>query len=353
MHKLIISLLVPVLFSLTACIKGKENKQDRTRLSRQSLTVDASVVKLSSKDFAYSYTGSLLANEAIDLRPEISGKITRIYFKEGGRVKKGDILVKMFDADLQAQLKKNKLQIELQAKEEGRKNELFKLKGISKEEYEISENLLNTLKAEQDLLNAQISKTELVATFDGIVGLRNVSEGAFVTNTTVITTLQQVDPIKIEFSVPEKYKPNISENQEMEFTVEGLTDIFKGKIYAMESKIDASTRSLRIRALSPNPQGKLFPNSFATIKLNLFPDQESIFIPSRAIVPLIDGEQVFIVKNGKAVAVKVTTGMTTETDTEIAKGLQPNDTLVISGLLQIKEGMPVTARIKSDKLVKE
>jgi membrane fusion protein, multidrug efflux system len=353
MRKLIISLLITVLFSLTACRNGQETKQDGGRQARQTLTVDASVVSMSSKDFAYNYSGSLLANEAIDLRPEISGKITNIYFKEGAKVKKGDILVKMFDADLQAQLKKNKLQIELQAKEEKRKKELFDLKGISKEEYEISENLLNTLKAEQDLLNAQISKTELVAPFTGIAGLRNVSEGAFVTNTIVITTLQQIDPIKVEFSVPEKYKPNISENQVIEFTVEGLKEIFKGKVYAMESKIDVSTGSIKIRALCSNPEGKLFPGSFVSVKLNLFPNQETIFITARAIVPFIDGEQVFIVKKGRATAVKVITGIRTETEVEIEKGLKPNDTLVTTGLLQIKEGMPVSARIKKEKTVKE
>ena len=352
MKKLPTILLWIALFSVTGCKHGTESKINASRQARQ-LTVDASVVKLSSKDFAYTYTGTLMANEAIDLRPEISGKITKINFKEGYKVTKGEVLVKMFDADLQAQLKKNKLQIELQAKEEKRKKELFDLKGISKEEYEISENLLNTLKAEQELLNAQISKTELVAPFTGIAGLRNVSEGSFVTNSNIITTLQQIDPIKIEFSIPEKYKQNISMNQEIEFTVEGVSDTFHAKVYANESKIDLATRSIRIRALCSNPAGKLFPNSFATIKLNLFPNQETIFIPARSIVPLIDGEQVFIIKNRKASAVKVITGMRTETEVEVEKGLSPNDTLVTSGLLQIKDGMPVGAKIGREKIVKE
>jgi membrane fusion protein (multidrug efflux system) len=352
MKKIPAILIVPILFLIGGCKDGKKVEKNSSKQVRQ-LTVEAFVVSMSSKDFAYTYTGTLLANEAIDLRPEISGKITHIYFKEGARVNKGDLLVKMFDADLQAQLKKNKLQIELQSKEENRKKELFDLKGISKEEYEISENQLNTLRAEQDLLNAEISKTELTAPFTGIAGLRNVSEGAFVTNNNVITTLQQIDPIKVEFSVPEKYKQNISPNQEIEFSVEGVADTFRGKVYATESKIDLSTRSIRIRALCPNPQGKLFPNSFATIKLNLFPNQESIFIPAKSIVPLIDGEQVFVLKNGKAAAVRVITGIRTETDVEVEKGLAPDDTLVTSGLLQIKEGMRIIPKIKQEKLVKQ
>jgi membrane fusion protein, multidrug efflux system len=344
MRQLFVGLLIAVLFSFLSCNGGKENKETG-KIPRFSLTVDGSVIKMSSKDLSYSYTGSLLANEEIDIRPEISAKVTKILFKEGTKVNKGQLLVKMFDADLQAQLKKSKLQIELKAKEFERKKELLKLNGISKEEFEISENGLNTLKAEQDLLNAQISKTELIAPFSGIVGLRMVSEGSFVTNTTVITSLQQIDPIKIEFSIPEKYKQELKENMEIKFSVEGIDRVYSARIYALESKIDAETRSIRIRALASNPDRSLFPGSFVSIKLNLFPGKETIFITARAIVPVIDGEQVFIIKKGKVKSVKISTGIRTETEVEVLKGLQVNDTLIISGLLQVKEGMPVRAKI--------
>jgi membrane fusion protein, multidrug efflux system len=345
MYQLFAGLLFAVLFSFLSCSGGKENNKETGKSPGFSITVDGSVVALSSKDLSFSYTGSLLANEAIDIRPEISAKVTKILFQEGTKVNKGQLLVKMFDADLQAQLKKSKLQIELKAKEFERKKELFKLNGISKEEFETSENGLNTLIAEQDLLNAQISKTELIAPFSGIVGLRMVSEGSFVTNTTVITSLQQLDPIKVEFSIPEKYKQELKDNMEIKFIVEGIERVYTARIYALESKIDSETRSIRIRALAANSDRSLFPGSFVSIKLNLFPDKKSIFITARSIVPVIDGEQVFVVKNGKVAAVKVTTGIRTETEVEILKGLQINDTLIISGLLQIKNGMPVKARI--------
>lgn len=345
MHKLSGGLLLTVLISCLSCSGGKENTRDVEKTPKVSLTVDGSLVARSTKDIAFTYTGSLLANEQIDIRPEISAKVTKILFKEGSKVNKGQLLVKMFDADLQAQLKKSKLQIELKAKEFERKKELLKINGISKEEYEISENGLNTLKAEEDLLFAQISKTELIAPFSGIVGLRMVSEGSFVTTTTVITSLQQIDPIKIEFSVPEKYKSNLLDNMEIKFTVEGIGRDYTARIYALESKIDAATRSIRIRALASNSDRSLFPGSFVSIKLNLFPEKETIFITARAIVPLIDGEQIFLVKNGKVVPVKVTTGIRTETEVEILNGIQANDTLIISGLLQVKEGMPVKVRI--------
>lgn len=345
MHKLLSGLLFAVLISIFACSGGKDNAREENKTPKVSLTVDGSLVVATSKDLSYAYTGTILANEEIDIRPEISAKVTKILFNEGSKVNKGQLLVKMFDADLQAQLKKNKLQIELKAKEFDRKKELLKLNGISKEEYEISENGLNTLIAEQDLLIAQISKTELIAPFNGIVGLRMVSEGSFVTTTTVITSLQQIDPIKIEFSIPEKYKQDLRENMAIKFTVEGIERVYSARIYALESKIDAATRSIRIRALSPNQDRSLFPGSFVSIKLNLYPDKESIFITARAIVPVIDGEQIFVAKNGIVSTVKVTTGIRTETEVEILDGLQKNDTLITSGLLLVKEGMPVKVRI--------
>lgn len=345
MHKLSICLLITPFILFLSCKGGKEDKKDKARAPKILLTVDGALVGMSSKDFSYSYTGSLLANEQIDIQPEISAKVTKILFKEGSKVNKGDLLVKMFDADLQAQLKKNKLQVELKIKEVVRKKELIKINGISKEEYETSENGLYTLIAEQELLYAQISKTEIVAPFSGTVGLRMVSEGSFATNSTMITSLQQIDPIKIEFSIPEKYKQDLVEDMGIKFTVEGTDRVYPAKIYALESKIDAATRSIRIRALAPNHDMSLFPGSFVSIKLNLFPGKKTIFVNARAIVPVIDGEQVFIVKNGKVSPTKIATGIRTETEVEVLNGLDVGDTLIISGLLQVKEGMPVKAKI--------
>jgi len=311
------------------------------------LTVEGQVVKLSNLDLAYSYTGTLLANEEIDIRPEISAKVTGIRFKEGSKVRKGELLVKMFDSDLQANLQSNILQIGLAQKELDRKKELYQFKGISKEELDISENNFNTLKAAQDLIKAQISKTELHAPFTGVVGLRMVSEGAFVSNSTVITSLQQIDPIKVEFSLPEKFVSNLNIGKEILFTVDGSDEHFAGKIYALESKIEPLTRSIRVRALCPNKERKLYPGSFAKIELKLFPNKESIMIPARSTVPLMEGEQVFILRNGKAKAITIKTGYRNEKEVEVTEGLAPNDTLVTSGLLQIKDGMAI--RISSQK----
>jgi len=340
------NLFVAMVLVLFYSCRNEAKKSNASAEGRVMLTVDGQVLKLKNLDFAYSYTGTLLANEEIDIRPEISAKVTGIYFKEGSIVKKGDMLVKMFDSDLQAQLRSNQLQLELALKELDRKKELYQFKGISKEELDISENNFNTLKAAQDLIKAQISKTELHAPFPGVVGLRMVSEGAFVSNSTIITSLQQVDPIKIDFSVPEKFVANLNIGKEVDFTIDGREDHFTGKIYALESKIDASTRSIRLRALCPNSKRILYPGSFAKINLKLFPNKACVMIPARSTVPLIEGEQVFILKKGRAKAIDIKTGYRNELEVEVTEGLASNDTLVTSGLLQIKDGMPIRVKIQ-------
>lgn len=332
---------------LITCSQGVKKSGGTGEGRAAVLTVDGVVLKMTNLDIIYTYTGTLMANEEIDIRPEISAKVTGIFFKEGSNVTKGAILVKMFDKDLQAQLRSNKLQIELANKELDRKKELYQFKGISKEELDISENNFNTLKAAQDLIKAQISKTELRAPFSGTAGLRMVSDGAFVSNSTIITSLQQIDPVKIDFSVPEKFIPNLATGMEIDFTIDGREDHFTAKIYALESKIDASTRSIRIRALCPNPKKELYPGAFAKINLKLFPEKPCILIPARATVPLLDGEQVFVLKNGKAKAVLIKTGYKTGSDVEITEGLAENDTLVTTGLLQIKQGIPLKVRIQN------
>ncbi len=333
-------LFVLIVVFLSSC-KNSDKKGNASAEGRQSLIVEGQVLKLTTLDFSNSYTGKLLANEEIDVRPEISAKVPGIFFKEGSNVSKGEMLVKMFDQDLQAQLKSVQLQLELAQKELDRKKELYQFKGISKEELDISENNFSTLKASMDLIKAQVSKTELHAPFSGVVGLRMVSEGAFVSNTTIITSLQQIDPIKVDFSVPEKFIANLNIGKEFDFGIDGSEDQFIGKIYALESKIDPVTGSIRVRALCPNPKRILYPGSYAKINLKLFPNKQCVMIPAKSTIPLMEGEQVFVIKKGKAKAIDIKTGFRNEREVEVTDGLVPGDTLVTTGLLQIKEGMAV------------
>ncbi len=339
-------MVLPTLLMISCKGKKEENGNQQ---KRPTPMVDVGVVAYTDFKHINNFSGSLLSNEEIELRSETSGRVVKINFKEGALVTKDQLLVKINDAELSAQLKKNQIQTDLAADDETRKRELLKISGISREEYETSLNRLKTLQAEKEVIMAQIEKTEMRAPFNGIIGLRTISEGAYLSPTTLITTLQQINPIKLEFSIPEKFKYNLSNNQEVTFTIEGNTKEYTARIYALEPKIDASTRTIKVRATSSNSDGKLIPGAFASVKISFTSEGKTILIPSKAIVPINDGEQVYIVQNGMANSIKVKTGVRTGSEVEIIEGLNIGDTIVLSGLLQMKSGMPVKTRLSQKR----
>jgi membrane fusion protein, multidrug efflux system len=286
-------------------------------------------------------TGNLLANEEVELRSEISGRVTSLNFTEGTNVAKGALLVKINDADLRATLKKLKVQEALAAKEESRSRQLLEQKLLSVEEYDAALNKLETVKAEIEKTESDIAKTELRAPFSGTVGLRYISNGSTVSPTTLIARVQQMDPMKIEFTVPEKYAGSLRVGSPISFTVAGLEQRFSGKVYAIEPKIDAATRTLRLRALAPNPGRVLVPGAFAKVELELSRMEEAISVPTSSVIPHIDGQMVYVLKDGKAVSRNVTTGVRNDSSVQITDGLAPGDTVITSGLLQLREGSKV------------
>lgn len=284
--------------------------------------------------------GTVLANEEVEIRSEISGKIEKIFFKESGRVKKGEVLLKINDADLQAQLLRAEYRQTLAAEQAERQRQLFEKKLASQEEYDIMVSELNIRKAETQLIQVQIDKTEIRAPFEARVGLRWVSEGSYISPQTLITTLQDIHPVKIDFTIPEKYASQIGVGDQITFIVQGISGKFSGSIYSFESKIDQSTRTLRMRALSPNPDGVLIPGAFASIEV-VMKEKESLLIPSFALIPELKGHRVFLLKEGKAISQSVEIGTRTEEQVEIIQGLQAGDTLITSAILQLRPGMAV------------
>jgi membrane fusion protein (multidrug efflux system) len=334
---------------LAGCEKKKESAPSGPRKAG-AIPVEAIVVKTDSLQNIIYSTGSLLPNEKVELRNEVPGRITGIFFNEGSEVQKGAVLLKINDRDLQAQLNKNTVQEQMARDDEFRKKKLLEIKAISQEEYDIAANQLKSVQAEKQLLEAQIAKTEVCAPFSGKIGLRSVSPGSFIPSNTVIATLQQVDPIKIEFSVPEKYTPLVKEGMTVHFGIDYSNKDFSGRVYAVESGIDAATRTVKVRALCSNPGRLLVPGTFARISLVLENLPDAIKIPSEAIVGDISGSRVFVIRNGKAAAVPVETGIRTEKDIQITSGLQPGDSLIITGLLQVNDGMPVMVKGRSPKM---
>ena len=325
-----------------ACKSGKSSPQGRGGgMSAAPLTVDAMVVQPQLLDNKIITTGTLLANEEVQLKPEIAGKVTDVLFTEGSRVSKGDLLLKINSGELEAQLKGKEIEEKQASDLESRARQLFEIKGISQQDYDKTANTLNMIKAQKEAIQAQLAKTEIVAPFDGIIGLRYVSPGSYVSTDMLVATLDDIDPVKVEFSVPEKYARQIKKGNAITALVGDSETEYKGTVYAVESKIDLETRTIKARAKIPNIKGNLIPGSFARVEIILEQLPKAIVVPSESIIPELNLEKVFICVDGKARSVPVKTGIRTETSVQIIEGLNPQDTLILTGLLQLSDGKKV------------
>lgn len=304
-------------------------------------TLKGVIVNAEKFSTAVRATGSIMAYDEVELKAETSGRIIKIYFLEGSHVAKGDLLIKIYDEDLKAQLQKINLQVKLLEDQEARQKKLFELNATSREEYDIILNQLNTLKADRELILTSLSKTEIRAPFSGIIGLRYVSEGSYVTPASRIASVQNINPVKIDFTIPEKYAGKIAVGEEFSFRTEENNRIHKGKIYAIEPKIDPSTRSLQVRALSYNSNELLIPGAFIRIELPLRQQDNAILIPTQAVIPVLKGQKVFLYKDGLAKSFEIKTENRTEDRIQVTEGISPGDTLIITGIMSLKPDMPV------------
>lgn len=322
-------------------VRKEDLAKAQARVGMGKLMVDAFIARPVPLENTLDASGNLLANESISLQPEINGRITHIYFQEGSFVSKGTLLVKLFDRDLQAQLEKLKAQLALEQLTLQREQRLLAINGISQQTVDNQKNLVDATQADIDNENAQISKTEIKAPFNGIVGLRNVSEGAIVGPGTIISTLDQIDPLKMDFTIPGKYADDISRGDEVLFHVSQLEGEQKGRIYAMEPQINQNTRTLRVRCLVSNKGGKLLPGSYTDVTVSLKKIPDALMIPTQAIIPTTRNQEIILYSAGRARFVTVQTGIRTQTDVQITQGLQPGDTVVITGIMQARPGIPL------------
>ncbi len=320
---------------------GKASATATTPQAASKLPIEVLIIKSSSLDNKLVVTGSVLANESLELKSEESGKITGLYFKEGELVKKGELLLKINDKEIRAQLEKEKYNQKLNRNIENRQRKLLEKEAISQEEYDNALNRLNTNTADLKLLEAQLDKTQITAPFEGVIGLRYISDGAYITPNTIIATLYNVSPAKIEFAVPGRYSTQVRPGQKILFTIESDSQDFEGEVYAIEPRIDPTTRTLKIRAIAENSKGFLLPGQFVKVGLILSSVSNAILVPTQAVIPDLNNHKVFVLEGGKAKEVKVETGMRTETDLEILSGLKPGDSLITTGILQLRGGMDV------------
>ncbi|SMD42999.1 membrane fusion protein, multidrug efflux system [Aquiflexum balticum DSM 16537] len=310
----------------------------------QAATLPVNVVELRPERLEnnLSITGTIIPNEIVSLRSEISGLILRIAFKEGEFVKKGTPLVYLNDDELKAQYQKLEFTKKLFESQENRQKQLLAKEAISQEEYDIVLNQFNTNLSDLKLLEAQLSKTVIRAPFDGVLGLRQISEGSVIGTNDAIVSIINIDPIKIEFSIPERYANQVKPGSKINFSTEAGVEEAEGIVYAFEPNIDASTRTLKIRAESPNRNKRFLPGMFVRIKYILGVEENALMVPAEAIIPELNGYKVYIVNQDKKVEERqVSIGTRTESHVQILGGLKEGDLVLTTGVLQVRTGMSV------------
>ncbi len=288
-------------------------------------------------------TGTLRADEGVELQAETNGKVISINFTEGTPVKKGALLVKLNDSDLRANVERYSYSKQLAEARERRYSKLLAQKVVTQDDYDTALTDVNVQSSNIDLYKAQIEKTEIRAPFDGVVGLRYVSTGAYVNATTRIATLQRLDKLKIDFAIPEKYSGRIKVGAPIEFSVAGGLKKFSGRIFAIDPRIDSGTRTLLLRAVCANTEGSLLPGAFANVSVQLENLPDALLVPAEAVVPGLDEKNVFVMKGGIAERRAVETGSRTASQVHILSGLQAGDVVITSGLQQMRAGQAVVA----------
>ncbi len=319
--------------------KGGTSGGKNTASRERPLTrVDAFVARPSLLVDQISVSGSLLAFEEVELKNEVAGRVVMINLPEGKFVKKGTLLVKLFDDDLQAGLTKLKTQLAIQEQIHDRQSELLKANGISQNDYEQTGLQLNSLRADIEVQKVLIRKTEVLAPFDGVIGLRNISVGAEVTPSTLLATIRSEDKLKLDFSVPEKYSTEIKPGMKIIFTLSNDEKKYEATVMATEEGIDSFTRNLKVRAYVDNKSDHLLPGAFTDVVLNLNEKKNALLVPTQAIIPQENGESLIVARNGKAHFTPVKTGIRKASGIEIKNGIQSGDTVITTGLLFLKEG---------------
>ncbi len=345
---LIIGLLALVVFRIFSNREKSDTSKNNSQSQKPITNVKGIVVIPQQFANELQLSGSIEANEQVELRSEVAGMVQTIYFLEGQQVAKGQPLVKINDLELRAQLSQAKSKQTLAAENARRAKLLLEKEAISQEEFDVATAELQTAQAQTQLIQAQLAKTTIVAPFSGKIGLRSISPGTYVSSAQVIALLVNTNQVKITFSVPEKYTQLIRQQAPISFSTANSKDLFVGKIYAIEPLVEQATRTMRIRAIADNKTGHLIPGTYATILLPLEATNEAILIPNEAIIPIQNGKKVFISDKGVAKEVIIETANRTEKEILVVSGLKIGDTVITSGIMAIKNGAPLKVNVSKN-----
>ena len=334
-------ILIILLFSAWGC--GKKKNKEPEKKTDPPAVVDVIVAQKQKISSTIEANGSIIANEFVELHTEVSGRVIYLNIPEGKSVAKGTILARINDADLQAQLNKIKVQIDLAEKTEQRFSKLIAINGINQADYDNALNQLNNLKADLVYTQVLIDKTVLKAPFTGLIGLRQISQGAYISSATIIATMQQVNKLKVDFTIPEEYSTFIRQGSVVEVAVDNNGAArCKAVVIAREPQVNQTTRNLLIRASLSNCNAN--PGTFTKVYFNAGGAKNDILIPTNAIIPDDKNKKVVVIKNGMATFAVIETGVRQESVVEVTKGLVEGDTVVVDGVLFARPDKPVKIR---------
>lgn len=347
---IIVAIILCGLIALIAnriSVNSKASSPKNAPRTSTVMSVEGKVVK--AEKFAENLTlsGTLEANEEIELRSEISGIVESINFEEGTKVSKGQILFQVNDVELRAQLSQVKTAQQLASENQRRAKLLLDKQAISQEEFEVANADFESTRAQSDLIAAQLSKTTVRAPFSGTIGLRSISKGTYVTPATPIAKLVNTSQLKLTFAVPEKYASQMKVGTELTFSTSNSQEEHTARIYALEPQVDIASRTLTMRAIVENKEGKLFPGTFANVTLPLETVDNAMLVPTESLIPIQNGKKIFVIDNGKAKEVEVETGARTDKDVRVLSGIKVGDTILTSGVMSLKNGAPVKVNLKN------
>ncbi|MFT4153515.1 efflux RND transporter periplasmic adaptor subunit [Parafilimonas sp.] len=327
---------------LLSCHSKQENKEPK---KSPPPVVDVMIAQPQAVSNIIEANGTVVANEFVELHPEATGRITYLNVPEGKYITKGTVIARINSADLEANLNKSKAALKLAQDYVDRLKPLLAVQGVNQADYDAAANTVISTEADIQYTQALIDKTVVCAPFDGVVGLRQVSLGAYVSNTDVIATMQQVNNLKMDFTLPEEYGKYISTGSTVQVTLDAIGDTVKHKaaIIAIEPQANTVTRNLKVRTILQD-KTKANPGAFAKVYLARGGSKQSIVVPTNCIIPSDINKQLILVKNGNAQFTNVTTGMRLQGNVEITKGVEAGDTVIVTGVLFAKDKKPVHVR---------
>ncbi|OQP53435.1 efflux transporter periplasmic adaptor subunit [Niastella yeongjuensis] len=333
--------IITLINACTSRANQNEPESPAAIAAAPGIPADVHIVSPGAINQLIEIAGTLAANQEVSVSSELTKKVVNVPVKEGHTVPKGALLFQLDDADLQAQLERLHQQEKLAALNEGRLKDLIAHDAASQQDYDQAATNLAVIKAEIRQQETTIDKTRIRAPFAGKIGIIRTYPGALVAPNVPLTTIVDDAQIKVEFAVPEKYANLVNPGSRQVFTVEGDSTQFNATVTSKESFVDHTTRTLLVRAITPNPGGKLVAGQSAHLSIALHTTNDALQIPSQSLMPSSQGYSVFLLKNGKAQLTPVTVGQRDAVLVQITSGMQAGDTVIVSNQLRLSPGSAI------------